>query len=264
MAKEGSNKKRKSTCDDSEPKEETTSTVANNATSTKKKKKSMKSNGSSTSVESSSNSSSSATTAATTNDATTFKPFDLSQIQASVAKLMSRIPTVPETGIDPHNETEVRAWSMSMQAVIEEFNLLLTCISAATYKWGSDRTGAGDQNLSLLSNELGNAQEQISSGVTPRLTNVLAPVVDLVTKETIVRKEKDEKTGEVYERRINHFSREKNDPDFIHLCHIILCRNAVMMRHVVLTNFHKVEKCINDYLKATKKDNGNHNRSAFY
>ena len=153
---------------------------------------------------------------------------------------------------------------MAMQATIEEFNLLLTCISAATYKWGSDRTGAADQNLSLLSNELGNAQEQISSGVTPRLTNVLAPVVDLVTKETIVKKVTDESTGEVYERRINTFSREKNDPSFIHLCHVILSRNAVMLRHVVLTNFYKVEKCISDYLNATKKDSGNHNRSAFY
>ncbi len=89
-------------------------------------------------------------------------------------------------------------------------------------------------------------------------------MVDLVTKETIVKKVKDETTGEVYERRINEFSREKNDPDFIHLCHVILCRNAVMLRHVVLTNFHKVEKCIGDYLNATKKDSGNHNRSAFY
>jgi hypothetical protein len=197
-------------------------------------------------------------------DSSEFKPFDLNQILASITKLTERVPTVPEKGIDPHNKKEVRKWTMTMQATIEEFNLLLTCISAATYKWGSDRTGAADQNLSLLSNELGNAQEQISSGVTPRLTNVLAPVVELVTKETIVKKEKDEKTGEVYERRINTFSREENDPDFIQLCHVILCRNAVMLRHVVLTNFHKVQKCIKDYLKATKKD-GNHGRSAgFY
>lgn len=194
---------------------------------------------------------------------TSFKPYNLHQIEIAISKLSDRIPSVPETGIDPDDKEQVRSWALSMQAIIEEFNLLLTCISAATYKWGSDRTGAADQNLSLLSNELGNAQEQISSSVTSRLTNVLAPVVELVTKETIVKKVKAEATGEEYESRVNTFSREENDPNFIHLCHVILCRNAVMLRHVVLTNFHKVEQCIKDYLKATKKD-GNHGSSAFY
>lgn len=206
---------------------------------------------------------SSSTTANNTTITSSFKPYDLNQIKTSIQNLSSKIPPVPETGIDPDDNEEVRKWALSMQAIIEEFNLLITCISAATYKWGTDRTGAADQNLSLLSNELGNAQEQISQSVSQRLTNVLAPVVELVTKETIVKKVTDEKTGEVYERRIHEFSREDNDPNFIHLCNLILCRNAFMLRHVVLTNFHKVVQCIQDYLNATKKD-GNQGRSAFY
>mmetsp|Transcript_32943 Transcript_32943/g.38342 ORF Transcript_32943/g.38342 Transcript_32943/m.38342 type:complete len:257 (-) Transcript_32943:213-983(-) len=192
-----------------------------------------------------------------------FEPYNLTKIKSSLIKLSHRIPDVPPEGIDPCDKEKVLTWATSMQASIEEFNLLLTCVSAATYKWGTDRTGAADQNLSLLSNELGNAQEQINASVTPRLTNVLAPVVELVTSETSIKKLKDEKTGEEYEKRINSFSREENDPGFIHLCHVILCRNAVMLRHVVLTNLFKVQKCIEDYLKATKKD-GSGNRSGFY
>lgn len=144
-----------------------------------------------------------------------------------------------------------------MQTIIEEFNLLLCCVSSATYKWGTDRSGAADQNLALLSNELGNAQDQISTSVSPRLSNVLAPVVDLVTKESITTKDENG-----VERKVNYFGQEENDPMFIQLCTDILCRNAVMLRHVLLTNFHKVRKCIDDYLKATKKD-GEGQRASF-
>lgn len=258
---ESSTKKRKASANDVvNPKESnippSSSTATNHKSSaTKPTNKKKKTNNNKAAAESSTTSAS---------DFDSFKPFDLTQIQLKIKNLSKRIPEVPDEGIDPHNKDIVKEWAMSMQAIIEEFNLLLTCIAAATYKWGSDRTGAADQNLSLLSSELGNSQEQISSSVSQRLTNVLAPVVEIVTKETIVKKVRDEKTGEEYEKRTNEFTREQNDPEFIHLCHVVLCRNAVMLRHVVLTNFHKVGKCIQDYLKATKKD-GNQSRSAgFY
>ena len=144
-----------------------------------------------------------------------------------------------------------------MQAIIERFNLLLCCVSAATYRWGTDRSGAADQNLGLLSSELGNAQDQISTSITPRLTNVLAPVVDLVTSETHTTKDKDG-----VEKKVNSFKQEASDPEFIRLCAGILSRNAVMLRHVLLTNFYKVGRVIDDYLKATKKD-GQNSRNAF-
>ncbi len=194
---------------------------------------------------------------ADTEDSNAFKPYTLSEIRTKIIELTEQVPAVPEEGIDPDDREQVRDWATAMQAVIEEFNLLLCCVSAATYRWGTDRSGAADQHLGLLSSELGNAQDQISSTITPRITNVLAPVVDLVTKETITTKEKDGT-----ERKVNIFGQEENDPVFIRLCSVILARNAVMLRRVLLTNFSKVSNVMNDYLKATKKD-GQNSRNAF-
>ena len=33
----------------------------------------------------------------------------------------------------------------------------------------------------------------------------------------------------------HRYSRKGNDPGFIHLCHILVCRNAEMLRHVMST-----------------------------
>jgi len=176
--------------------------------------------------------------------------FTLPEIREKIINLSKNVPEIPIEGIDPEDPDAVRAWAMQMQAVIEEFNLSICCVSTATYKWGSDRSGAGDQNLSWLVGELGNAQDQISSSISPRLTNVLAPVVDLVIKKVVITK--DENSGE--ESRVNEFSREEVDPDFLRLCRGVLARNAKMLRHVVLTNFHRIGRSIDDYLKATHKD----------
>ena len=78
-----------------------------------------------------------------------------------------------------------REWAAQLQAVLEEYNLLVCCVSTAEYRWGTEKTGAADQNLGLLNNELASSQDSISSTVTPRLTNVLAPVVDLVIDRTV-------------------------------------------------------------------------------
>lgn len=187
------------------------------------------------------------------NPLTSFKPLTLAQIRKSIIELSTRVPDIPPDGISPDDKAQVKAWATQMQAVVEEFNLLLCCVAAATYKWGTDRSGAADQNLTLLSSELGNAQDQISSSVTPRLTNVLAPVVDLVTSKIVIKK--NEETGE--ETRSSIFSREEVDPNFLRLCAGILCRNAKMLRIVVLTNFQKIGKCIDDYVKATNNDGQN-------
>ena len=199
----------------------------------------------------------SASSATTDTDSTAFTPYTLSEIRIKILELTDQVPSVPEGGIDPDNKDQVRKWATSMQAIIEEFNLLLCCVAAATYRWGTDRTGAADQHLGLLSSELGNAQDQISSTITPRITNVLAPVVDLVTKETVTTKNKDGT-----ERKVNIFGQEENDPIFIKLCAVILSRNAPMLRHVLMTNFSKVTNVMNDYLKATKKY-GQNSRNAF-
>ena len=156
------------------------------------------------------------------------------------------------------DEDVIREWAAQLQAVLEEFNLLVCCVATATYKWGTDRSGAADQNLSLLSGELASSQEQIASAVTPRLTNVLAPVVDLVIGKTV--KTRDADGREVKE---NHFTRKLVDPDFVKLCYRILARNAPLLRQVVLSNFSKLLQVLKDYLKAQKNDT-QHSRGFTY
>jgi len=162
-----------------------------------------------------------------------------------------------------------REWAAQLQAVLEEYNLLVCCVSTAEYRWGTEKTGAADQNLGLLNNELASSQDSISSTVTPRLTNVLAPVVDLVIDRTVTTyryssaengdvdegQKKEEKISQYREEiKQNHFTRKLVDPDFLQLCYKILARNAPLLRRVVLSNFHKVVKAMDDYLKAQKND----------
>ena len=112
-----------------------------------------------------------------------FNALSLEDIRDKILSLSSRVPEIPGDtfGLNAElREDAIREWAATLQAILEEFNLLVCCVATATYKWGTDRSGAADQNLSLLSGELGSSQDQISSTVTPRLTNVLAPVVDLV------------------------------------------------------------------------------------
>ena len=185
-------------------------------------------------------------------DSNDFTPLTLEDIGSKIRSLCSRVPKVPKDQFASNGslvETHIKEWATQLQAVLEEFNLLVCCVTTATYKWGTDRSGAADQNLGLLTGELASSQEQIASTVTPRLTNVLAPVVDLVIEKVVTTK-KDDKT----EIRENHFSRKLVDPDFVRLCHKILARNAPLLRQVVLANFKKILVCLKDYLEAQKND----------
>jgi hypothetical protein len=143
-------------------------------------------------------------------------------------------------------------------------------VSTACYRWGTDRSGAADQNLSLLNDELNSTQDQIASRVTPRLRNVLTPVVDLVVEKTITTKIKRPKVDmsadhgeEEVEEKLNVFTRKLEDPDFVHLCYEILARNAPMMRLVVMTSFAKMLQCIKDYLSAQTNDTQHHREFAY-
>jgi hypothetical protein len=187
-----------------------------------------------------------------------YESLSLKDIQNRISELCHRIPKVPDDPamMNPKDEDAVKEWASQLQAVVEEFNLLVCCISTATYKWGSERSGAADQHLNVLSAELGNSQDQISSTVTPRLTNVLAPVSDLVVDKVIVTKEGDT------EIKQNVYTRHQVDPDFMFLCRSILCRNAKLLRQVCLANFHKIHRVITDYLLAQETD-GEHDARGF-
>ena len=193
-----------------------------------------------------------------------YEALTLPVIQSRIKALCHTIPSVPAEGLDPKDNAGIKAWAAKMQTAIEAFNLHICTVSAATYKWGSDRSGAADQNLALLSSEIANAQDQITSSVNPRLTNVLAPVVDLVIAKSITTTEIDESSGKEQKVKTNVFTREQVDPDFLKLCDEILARNAVMLRTVVLANFLKVEKCIGDYIKACEKDRSHDARGFAY
>ncbi|CAB9521725.1 expressed unknown protein [Seminavis robusta] len=226
-----------------------------------------------------------------------FKPLTLKEIHDRIAALAKQVPPIPDEGFyvegtSPHETSSVigeppnnlkkaliKRWASELQVVLEELGLVLCCVSTACYKWGTDRSGASDQNLSLLNDELNSTQDQIASRVTPRLRNVLTPVVDLVVEKTVTTKIKQPKEGRnngdasitqdgvtedgFVEVKRNVFTRQLEDPDFVHLCYQILARNAPMMRNVVLTNFTKMLQCIKDYLGAQNNDTQHHREFAY-
>jgi hypothetical protein len=218
-----------------------------------------------------------------------FKPLSLSEIRDRMADLAKQVPEIPADGFyvegaslnatstaigkppDNLKKDMIKRWASDLQVVLEELGLLLCCVSTACYRWGTDRSGAADQNLSLLNDELNSTQDQIASRVTPRLRNVLTPVVDLVVEKTITTRIKrpkkvngsaDDCDNEV-EEKLNVFTRKLEDPDFVHLCHEILARNAPMMRLVVMTNFAKMLQCIKDYLSAQNNETQHHREFAY-
>jgi len=188
-----------------------------------------------------------------------FEMMSLEEIKCSVIRLCNRVPTVPSDGINADDPEAVLAWAEKLQTTIEEFNLVLSCVSPATYRWGSDRSGAADQSLTHLSSELNHSQEQITSACSTRLSNVLAPVVDLVVSK--IEKTIDEETGK--QVKVQTYTNKIVDPGFHHLCRRVLCRNARMLRQVTLGNLRKVVKVIEDYQKAAKKDS-HRDRSLVY
>ena len=189
-----------------------------------------------------------------------FEDYSLEDIRSKIRSLAERVPQIPSEKFSEHDFDEelVKEWAGQLQSVLEEFNLLVCCVATATYKWGTDRSGAADQNLNLLSGELASSQEQIASTVTPRLTNVLAPVVDLVIEKVVTTK--NDQGNEVKE---NQFARKLVDPDFVKLCHGILARNAVLLRQVVLSNFQKLLKVLKDYINAQKNDSQSHGQNLY-
>lgn len=216
-----------------------------------------------------------------------FSMLKLGEIRSNIELLCDRVPKIPEGNFVIGNEDKngkseqiideiaTREWAAQLQVVLEEFNLNICCVGTATYKWGTERSGAGDQNLTLLLSEISSSQEHISTAVTPRLTNLLAPVVDMVVEKTVTYKHErriknNDEAGTdkdpeptITEVKENHYSRKLVDPSFLSLCHKILARNAPLLRQVVLSNFHKLLSAMKDFLKAQEND-AQHSRSFAY
>lgn len=176
---------------------------------------------------------------------------------AKAAEASSTVPVA--TTPCAYNQIALRQWASELQTVLEEFHLLIAVVSAATYKWGTDRTGAADQNLNLLSSELVRAQEQILGRVTPRLNDVLAPVLTVLTDKTVTTKHRDDT-----ETKQNYFVTATEDPDYVVQCYTALARNAGSLRQVVLANFDKLLSAVTDYLAAQHQDNQHDSRGFVY
>ena len=159
----------------------------------------------------------------------------------------------------PYDKSGLREWATALQTVLEEFLLIVALSSPATYVWGTDRSGAAEQNLGLLSAELVRSQEQILARVTPRLNDVLAPVVSILTDKTVITK-----LPNGTEVKQNYFVASQEDPDYVDLCYGILARNAPLLRQVVLANFDKLLHAIQDYLTAQRKDSQHDSRGFVY
>lgn len=134
-----------------------------------------------------------------TMNSTSFQPMSLSQIQLRIKSLLdelpSALPDVPPDHINPDDDNiisqyypPIKSFASSLQTTIEAYNLLLSLVSSATYQWGVDRSGASQQNLSVMNSELQQCQEVITSVISGRLSNVLCPAVDvLVGRVEIVK-----------------------------------------------------------------------------
>jgi len=166
----------------------------------------------------------------------------------------SFLPEAQKDIVSPHDKERVRSWARTLQTILEEYNLLLSLVSPSTYAWGTDRSGAAEQNLNILSQELIRSQEQLLARVAPRLNDVLAPVQTLVTAKTVTTKQTNPVSGLEEETKQNFFVNAAEDPDYVELCFSSTANNAVLLRQVVLSNLEKTCAAIKDYLTASAKD----------
>jgi len=179
-----------------------------------------------------------------------FQPLTLSIMRSKIQDLSKKIPTIPDGGLKPDEHESVKKFATEIQAITEELSLLLGCVSTATYKWGSDRSGAGKQSVELLMEELQTSLSQIGSACnTAKISDVACPYMDLRLHKTIITK--NENGQEVRE---NMFKSVEVDPHGQQLSREILCRNVNNLCLGIQTGFHKICICIDDYIKASKKD----------
>ena len=116
-----------------------------------------------------------------------FSPLSLPQIQLRLKSLLDTLPkdlpeippvyNVNDAAAHALQHAPIKSFASTLQVTIEEYNLLLSLVSCATYRWGVDRSGASQQNLSVVSAELQQCQDVISNVVSARLSNLLCPLL---------------------------------------------------------------------------------------
>jgi hypothetical protein len=147
-----------------------------------------------------------------------------------------------------YDKTALKQWAIEMQHCIEQVGYVLPNVPVATYQWGTHRSGAADQNVQLLCSELARSQDQIQQKVSPRLNDVVCPVVTILTNKTITTKHENTETKQ------NYFIHTYEDADYVELCYISLGRNAKHLRHLLIANVDKMLSALHDYVSADSKD----------
>lgn len=218
-----------------------------------------------------------------------FTPWTLQDIHDKLLQLITKVPSVPdfteEKEAPPNDNDEtlihaslacdyskpkVRHFCQSLQTILEEYHLLIAAVSAATYQWGTDRSGAADQNLNVLSAELVRSQENINNRVSNRLNEVLYPVSTILTRRTVTTHHDDNQTngnnggGGGGEVKTNHFVKVYEDVDYVNLCYNVVGRNADNLRHLLIANIDKCTRAIHDYLKEEQQNESGSNRRNLY
>lgn len=212
-----------------------------------------------------------------------FNPMTLDDVQRRMEQLFLRVPHVPSSnfmlyGANQESETmfpamaevsdmssshfssveeplrsiydkdELHSWARALQAVLEEYKLLSACVGPATYVWAGRATGAVEQNLTILYQELSLSQAQLAVQINTWLENILSPSVKLVVEQVVT--ENDGPNGR--STRKSFYKAALEDPGFVDQSYTALARNAALLRHLVLANFDRFFKAIRDYQAAQR------------
>ena len=182
-----------------------------------------------------------------------FKQYTLEDICNKIKDLSQRVPRASRAElIDPNSPTQVREWGESIEFLTDEYHLLYHCVLSATYKWGTQRSGAAEQNLDILIQGLETANRMINDAVKRDMTqDTMAPRKHKFLSNIV--ETEDKATGKITRTYIYG-----NDIEDEHIQRYIakgLSRNAPLQRHVLLSAFDLTCRCMNDYIEASKKDN---------
>lgn len=181
-----------------------------------------------------------------------FKQYTLQDICNKIKNLSKQVPrSYRAESINPNSVTQVKEWGESIEYLTDEYYLLYHCVLSATYKWGTQRSGAADQNLEILNNGLETANRMINNAVKRDMTqDTLAPRKYKYLSKIV--ETKDKKRGGRTRTYIYG-----NDIEEEHIQRYIakgLSRHAPLQRQVLLSAFDLSCRCINDYLEASKND----------
>jgi len=175
----------------------------------------------------------------------------LLSIKSRVLELASKLPLLtPRPPVESQEEEMHRArdYAEKMKSSLEEFDALVGCVGPATYRWNSDRSGRAQQGLGTLCDELYACQNNFGSA-TARLDALIHPVVDVVRLSASIKTDTDGSQSKIYQ-----YGPAPVDPESTIRSARTVLRTAHVSRQVVLLNYKKAAKVMEDYIESDKND----------